>query len=55
MDERTLLLLSGLFLGLLVAALVGTVLAIRRLGRQQIEQDARNDARLSKLTQKLAE
>ncbi|MEJ6654801.1 MAG: DUF2802 domain-containing protein [Pseudomonas sp.] len=55
MDERTLLLLSGLFLGLLVAALVGTVLAIRRLGRQQIEQDARNDARLGKLTQNLAE
>ncbi|WP_193074824.1 DUF2802 domain-containing protein [Pseudomonas sp. FME51] len=55
MDERTLLLLSGLFLGLLVAALVGTILAIRRLGRQQIEQDARNDVRLGKLTQNLAE
>ena len=55
MDERTLLLLSGLLLGLLVAALVGTVLAIRRLGKQQIEQEARNDARLGKFAQNLAE
>lgn len=55
MDERSLLLLLGLLLGGLVAAMIGGILAQRRLAQRQLEQEARLSGRLDKLAQKLTE
>lgn len=55
MDERWLLLGAGLLLGTLVSLLIASLLGQRRLARIQHEQQARLDARIDKLGQKLAE
>ncbi|MGN5519003.1 DUF2802 domain-containing protein [Halopseudomonas sp. Lyrl_26] len=55
MDERWLLLGAGLLLGTLVSLLIASLLGQRRLARLQHEQQARLDARIDKLGQKLAE
>ena len=55
MDERWLLLGAGLLLGTLVSLLIASLLGQRRLARIQQEQQARLDARIDKLGQKLAE
>jgi len=55
MDERSLLLVLGLLLGVLVAAMIGGILAQRRLAQRQLEQEARLGGRLDKLAQKLTE
>ena len=55
MDERWLLLGAGLLLGTLVSLLIASLLGQRRLARSQQEQQARLDARIDKLGQKLAE
>lgn len=55
MDERTLLLMLGLFLGGLVAAQIGSLVAQRRVAREQIVMQERLDGRMDKLSQKLNE
>ena len=55
MDERTLLLISGLLLGVVIATLVALFLAQRRLALRQLEQQTRLDGRIDKLGHKLAE
>ncbi|GGI97263.1 DUF2802 domain-containing protein [Halopseudomonas pertucinogena] len=55
MDERSLLLMLGLFLGVLVAAQIGALMAQRRVAMQQITMQERLDGRIDKLSQKLAE
>ena len=55
MDERSLLLMLGLFLGVLVAAQIGLLMAQRRLAREQIAMQERLDGRIDKLSQKLSE
>jgi len=55
MDERSLLLMLGLFLGVLVAAQIGALMAQRRVAMQQIAMQERLDGRIDKLSQKLAE
>ena len=55
MDERSLLLMLGLFLGVLVAAQIGALMAQRRVAMQQMAMQERLDGRIDKLSQKLAE
>ena len=55
MDERSLLLISGLLLGGLIVTLVALFLAQRRLALRQLEQQTRLDGRIDKLGQKLTE
>lgn len=55
MDERTLLLMLGLFLGVLVAAQIGSLVAQRRVAREQMVMQERLDGRMDKLSQKLNE
>lgn len=55
MDERTLLLMLGLFLGVLVAAQIGSLVAQRRVAREQMVMQERLDGRMDKLSQTLNE
>ncbi len=55
MDERSLLLISGLLLGGLIATLVALFLAQRRQAQRQLELQARLDGRIDKLGHKLTE
>ena len=55
MDERSLLLMLGLFLGVLVAAQIGALMAQRRVAMQQMAMQERLDGRIDKLSQKLGE
>ena len=55
MDERALILSSGLLLGLLIAGLVALLLSARRQAQRHAEQQAHTEARLDKLVQTLAE
>lgn len=55
MDERSLLLISGLLLGGLIATLVALLLGQRRLALTQREVQAELDGRIAKLGNRLAE
>ena len=55
MDERSLLLVSGLLLGVLIATLVALLLGQRRLALRQRELQASLDARIARLDSKLGE
>lgn len=55
MDERSLLLISGLLLGVLIATLVALLLGQRRLALTQREVQAELDGRIAKLGNRLAE
>jgi len=54
MDEPWLLLVTGLALGLLVAALAGLMLACRRLSRNLLEQGVEQSKHVERLNQDLA-
>ncbi len=55
MDERSLLLISGLLLGGLIATLVALFLEQRRQAQRLLELQARLDGRIDKLGHKLTE
>lgn len=55
MDERSLLLVSGLLLGVLIATLVALLLGQRRLALRQRELQASLDGRIARLDSKLGE
>lgn len=55
MDERSLLLISGLLLGVLIATLIALLLGQRRLALTQQALQAELEGRIARLANKLAE